>query len=619
MRTRSQSSDLKALVKAAIKTMKEGSHTTALAGMAAGAATTMLMGSVGFFDGFYLPAIYFGENLAPLRIGMVTGSGALGFGLGWMVSPAAKGLRTFVGSVLAGASLVAIIADQGPIGWGIASAASWITFSAGLGYWLRKFVSRLTQIPTTFGSAAWATFKEMVQFGLLAKIGIRLGFAADEEGQLHTLVYAGDRHMLTIAPNRSGKGTCIIIPNLLTYKGSMVVIDPKGENAMITAKHRALKGQKVFVFDPWHITGMETARFNPLDWLKAGDVDIGDKAMLLADAMIMSSSDNERFWDEEAKALLVGLLLFVALDPSQKEERHLGQVRDLLLLDGEELAKLFKRMIGSPHPMVRSAGARCLQKEEKLLSNVMASLQAQTHFLDSTRLRDSLSRSDFDFADLKHEAMTIYVVMPSDKLSSHGRAPRLLIQQALSVNVSNIEKKPKHSVLFVLDEMPALGKLSMVEDTFGLMAGYGIQIHAVAQDASQLKRIYGDGWESFVSNAGVIQYFGSRDSFTAEYFSKLCGVTTVWNFSTAVARAFGVTHGKDVSHSETTTATDTATGTQRNLAYADELMRLPEGQQLILAGNMNPIIARKVPWFEDADLKGLGVNLHTKEQEGASA
>jgi type IV secretion system protein VirD4 len=393
----------------------------------------------------------------------------------------------------------------------------------------------------------------------------------------------------------------------------VIVIDPKGENAMITAKQRQSEGQEVHIVDPWGITGLDVSRFNPLDWLVKGDVDISENAMLLADATIVSMGENEQFWTEEAKALLLGVILFVATDESEDGQRHLGRVRDLLLLDGDDLMKLFKRMLKSPHHTVRATGARCLQKEEKLLSNVLASVQAQTHFLDSPRLRENLMASDFNFMDVKSKPMSIYLVLPADRLNAYGRWLRLLIQQGLTVMARDIENKPEKSVLFILDEMPALGKLTMIEQAFGLMAGFGLQLHAICQDASQLKRIYGDGWETFISNAGVIQYFGSRDNFTADYFSKLCGKTTVWSFSTAVARAFGITRSKDTSQSETNTTTDTATGTQRQLAYADELMRMSKDQQLLFIENLNPIMARKVPWFENEELKQLGVNLYAKD------
>jgi type IV secretion system protein VirD4 len=244
-------------------------------------------------------------------------------------------------------------------------------------------------------------------------------------------------------------------------------------------------GQRVFVVDPWAIagkSGYKPARFNPLDWLKRGDIDITENAMLLADAMIVSHGENDQFWIEEARALLQGLILYVATDPAEEGPQNLGRVRDLLLLDGEDMPKLFLHMTNSENLVVASTGARCLQKEEKLLANVLASAQAQTHFMDSGRIRECLSSSDFKFEDLKTEAMTIYLVLPSDRLNAFGRWLRLMIQQAITVNARNIEVKPVRPVLFLLDEMPALGRLTMVEQAYGLMAGYGIQMWGIVQD-----------------------------------------------------------------------------------------------------------------------------------------
>lgn len=585
-----------------------------LGGAVLGLLGMAMAGQASIFDYWlYLEPPRYSPNLALYRIGFAVTPGLFGFVLGWFFSRDNSTARMVTTGVLVGMMGYLIAFDHGPVGWGTATFVAFFSFFAGLGYWLRGVVARITERPTTFGSACWATTREMMLAGIVTAQGFRLGFASTSANGLEPLSYVDDRHMLTVAPNRSGKGTCTIIPNLLTYEGSIVVIDPKGENAMITAGHRKEMGQEVFVFDPWGITGLETACFNPLDWLVPGDVDIGENSLLLADAIIMMESKSEPFFDNSSKATLDGLILYVATDPAEDGQRNLGRVRDLLMLDGDDLQALFKRMLKSPHHKVRATGASMLQKDPKLLSNILASMQAQTAFLDSARVRESLSRSDFSFADLKTKPMTIYLVLPSDRLEAYGRLLRLLIQQALTVNARNIEQKPDKSVLFILDEMPALGRLSMVEQAFGLMAGYGIQIHGIAQDMSQLHRIYGDGWETFVANAGVLQYFGSRDSFTAEYFSKLCGETTVWNFSTAIARAFGITRGKEISESDTTTTTDTATGTQRKLAYPDELMRMPSNRQLLLIGNMNPIMANKVPWFEDPELKDRGVNLYAKD------
>jgi type IV secretion system protein VirD4 len=126
------------------------------------------------------------------------------------------------------------------------------------------------------------------------------------------------------------------------------------------------------------------------------------------------------------------------------------------------------------------------------------------------------------------------------------------------------EQKPDKSVLFILDEIPALGRLSMVKQAYGLMAGFGIQLWGIVQDLSPLKKIYGESWETFVGNSGVLQYFGSRDRTTAEYFSALCGVKTVWTFSSALSHSFSSGSG---SSSTSNSSSETTSLTQRKLIF----------------------------------------------------
>jgi type IV secretion system protein VirD4 len=488
----------------------------------------------------------------------------------------------------------------------------WLFLFSALTIWAVLYELEKPEHPMrgdTFGSSRWASLPYLSARGALGSDGFRLGRIAGALPGDH-LRYAGDRHLLTIAPTRSGKGVTTIVPNLLTYPGSILVIDPKGENALITAAARAAMGQEIHVVDPWGIASDASdraSRFNPLDWLELGDMDITENAMLLADALVIPQQGGERFWTEEAKALLQGFILYVATDQYEQETRHLGRVRDLLLLDGEDMPQLFQRMAQSPHHVVASTGARSLQKEERLLSNVIASAQAETLFLDSGRMRESLSASDFKFEDLKSKPMTVYLVLPADRLNAFGRWLRLLIQQAITVNARNIEAKPDRPVLFLLDEMPALGRLTMVEQAYGLMAGFGMQLWGIVQDIPQLKRIYGESWESFIGNSGALQYFGSRDRMTAEYFSALCGVSSVSNVSTSTGQSRSA-QGASNSTSETTSLV------QRKLAFADELMRLPSHVQLVFLENSLPILTEKVPWFEDAELSTLGRSL-VKEPE----
>lgn len=485
--------------------------------------------------------------------------------------------------------------------------------------------------PTTFGSAEWADLEHLTQNNLIGQEGFSLGGYLNE-GILHPIHYTGDRHLLTVAPTRSGKGVSSIIPNLLTYQGSAVIIDPKGENAMITALRRGHGeqsmnieglGQDVHIVDPWGITGLPSSRFNPMDWLDPADEDINENAMILADSMIVpSEGGRDQFWDEEAKALLMGILLYVALNEDEYQNPSLGDVRDIISLGSQALNEVLNNMAASPNHIVSSAGVRTLSKEAKLQSSVLATLQAHTHFLDSPRMRDNLSVSDFSFEDLKTRRMTIYLVLPADRLSTFNRWLRLMIQQALTVNARNIGVKPDKAILFLLDEMAALGRLSMVEQAFSLMAGFGVQLWGIVQDLSQLERIYDKGWQTFIGNSGVIQYFGSRDLKTAEYFSKLCGVTTIEKFSFArsVAKAFSFTRsasssGGSSSSSESTTHTDSMNTdlTQRNLAFPDELMVMRDNKELVFIENFNPIPARKISWFDDEVLKKLGVNLKERQ------
>lgn len=463
--------------------------------------------------------------------------------------------------------------------------------------WFGKGVA----LPDTFGTSRWAKLKDLVEAGLTGEDGFRLGAFREGKDEA-TIRYAGPRHLLTVAPTRAGKGVAAIVPNLLTYRGSALVIDPKGENALITAKRRAALGHAVHLIDPWNVAagklGLKPARFNPLDLLNPDDPDLVENAALVADALVVSGGGtNDRFWDDESRAMIVGFILWVVTAPEEAGKRTLGRVRDLLVAETKEQLGIFAKMIESGHPVVQSSGARAMQKEEKVFSNVMATAQSHTNMLDSPRIRDSLSASDLSFGDLKAKPMTVFLILPADRLDTYGRWLRLLVQQAIVVNARNVSAKPARPILFLLDEMAALGRLAMVEQAFGLMAGFGMQLWGIVQDLSQLKRLYGDGWETFIGNSGVVQYFGSRDRMTAEYFSALCGVTTVWNISTAISAA--TTSGSG-SESKTTA------GAQRSLAYPDELMTLRGDRQLLLIENGYPIIAERRPWYLDGSLKELG-------------
>ncbi|MFD2845219.1 type IV secretory system conjugative DNA transfer family protein [Paracoccus cavernae] len=177
------------------------------------------------------------------------------------------------------------------------------------------------------GSARLSTRKERA--ALQRGEGLLIGRDADSARLLR---YDGPAHLLTLAPTRAGKGVGTIIPNLLTAKRSVLVIDPKGENARITARARSGLGP-VHVFDPFGVTGLPTAACNPLDRLQRGSPDLGEDAAALAEALVMDPPGqiSEAHWNEEAKALLAGLILFVVCH-EEAGRRTLVSVREYLTL-----------------------------------------------------------------------------------------------------------------------------------------------------------------------------------------------------------------------------------------------------------------------------------------------
>ena len=584
------------------------------------------------------------------RIGTLLLAALGGLAVGTFFSPLLKRFRVIIWTAFGAGVVYYGIVGPYPMAdtldYGLGGLAFLIALGIGLQFGKSPFASlpAVRRRPTSFGSAQWATYTYLADKGMFGDEGFILGeFDVGEKHTAPPIRYNGARHLLTVSPTRSGKGVSSIIPNLLTYKGSALIIDPKGENALITALRRgkgdrtkgiAGLGQNVIVLDPWDIAasklGLPQSSFNPLDWIREGDPDAAENAFILADALVISENEKSenRFWDEEAKALLTGVILYVAIAPEEAQHRHLGRVRDIIILDEFRLKKKLTEMYKHPHPVIKSMASRTALKEDKLLGSVLAGAQAHTHFLDSPRIRASLSRSDFQFEELKSKQTSIYLILPADRLSTFGRWLRLLIQQAITVNARNIEVKPERPILFLLDEMPTLGKLPALEQAYGLMAGFGMQLWGIAQDLSQLAKVYGEfGWQTFISNSGVIQYFGSRDEKTAEYFSTLCGVTTieVHNFSWAVGKAvslassfsssFGGGGGSSSSSSSTTdsdswTRTTGTNESQRKLAYPDELMVMKENRQVIFVENLDPIPAKKIVWYEDGELKKHGVNLY---------
>lgn len=484
------------------------------------------------------------------------------------------------------------------------------------------------------GTAAWSDGSEFVgEEGVL--IGRQL---ASESGKSVSrkrgggigppLRYAGDGHLITVAPTRSGKGTGSVIPNLLTYPGSVVVTDPKGENYAVTARHRARMGQSVCALDPFDQLGamaraagrasgedaMEVVRatYNPMDLIDPCGEDWLECASLIADMLVLApqGKGEETFWNEEAKGLLAGLILYVAateLDEELRptEHRTLARVRELLTLPKTEFKRLMKDMQASTlcSGLVRRAAARHLQKEDRERSGVVSTAQSHTHFLDSPRMAEVMKHSSVDLARLKREPGSVYLVLPAHYLDTYSRWLRLVIASALhelarTPGRPEMDGRPRR-VLFLLDEFANLGRMNPVLRAVSLMAGYGVQIWTFLQDLSQLKGTYPDRWGTFLANADVLQAFGTNDHETARYLSELTGEATV--FAPSASENLSRSRGNHASRSQGAGRSFAERG--RRLLTPDEVRRMPTREQLLFVKGTHAVRARKLNYLRDPEFR----------------
>ena len=528
--------------------------------------------------------------------------------LGWLIGAMAFG--AMLGTLVATPFIFAFF-DQTPG----ESAWQWLVFGPfmligavfGFQYWrMASGADAYFELTgDSHGSARFANRKELKK--------LERGKEQEDAGLLigrnpHTgrlLHYDGPAHLITLAPTRAGKGVGTVIPNLLAAKRSVLVIDPKGENARIAGEARRRFGT-VHVLDPFEVSGHPSAAYNPLDRLTPDSLDLGEDAASLTEALVMDPPGQvtEAHWNEEAKAILGGLIMFCVCH-EDRDRRSLATVREYLTLPPEKLRALLELMQDSDEAggLIARAANRFLGKADREAASVLSNAQRHTHFLDSPRIAKCLARSDFAFSDLRHRVTSVFLVLPPNRMDAYSRWLRLLVSQALqdiardaealttTTGAQNASQRLNSPALFLLDEFAALGRLEAVERAMGLMAGYGLQLWPILQDMSQLRDLYGERAGTFIANAGVQQVFGVNDFETAKWLSQMIGQETA-GFQTD---SFKPGDGPSFSNNLT----------GRDLLTPDEIMQLPPDRQLLRVQGQATAIAQKLRYYTDPEFAGL--------------
>lgn len=446
------------------------------------------------------------------------------------------------------------------------------------------------QTSGTFGAAAFVTLDACEAAGLLNPEGLYLGLLESQP-----LFYSGKAHLLTCAPARQGKGIGFVIPNLLHYQGSVIVTDPKGELAAVTAQHRSERfGQDVAVFNPWGLHGLPQQRINPLENIIALAADpalqrgLTDEVSAIVMQLFPEPEDaKNRYFREGSRSILRAVLLYLAL--------HSPKLCTLPEM---------WRIIANPLRLERAVKA--MRKSEELggiladlgddLAHQMAdnadmfgdfrtgAVQQVAIFEPGGYLADAVSASDIALSDLKSGNVSLYLAFPPDRIASHGAALGLIVNQAITAVARSPEKG---DVLFMLDEFANLGKLSGLAESLTALPGLGVRVWMIVQEMAEIVRLYGPHTAKTISSqAEVRQFFAVNSDELAQSLSRTLGQKTVKTKSHNLGRFDTDEIGESLAESG------------QPLIRAEEIMQLGPSQQLLLVKGVNPILGQRLPfWF----------------------
>jgi type IV secretion system protein VirD4 len=459
--------------------------------------------------------------------------------------------------------------------------------------------ARQSRHVTTYGSARWATNREIQRAGLRGDAGVMLGAL----GRTY-LRHDGPEHIMAFAPTRSGKGVGLVVPTLLSWTGSTVVHDIKGENWTLTAGWRS-QFSHCLLFNP---TDAASAHYNPLLEVRRGVDEVRD-VQNIADILVDPEGALERrnHWEKTSHSLLVGAILHVLY---AEEEKTLARVATFLSDPQRSFVATLRRMMTTNHlgnketpkvhPVVASAARELLNKSENERSGVLSTAMSFLGLYRDPTVAAVTSRCDWRIADLTEgeRPLSLYLVIPPSDISRTKPLIRLVLNQIGRRLTEKLEqtgtKGQRHQLLMMLDEFPALGRLDFFETSLAFMAGYGIRAFLIAQSLNQIEKAYGEH-NAILDNCHVRIAFASNDERTAKRISDALGTATEQR---AMRNYAGHRLAPWLAH-----VMVSRQETARQLLTPGEVMQLSPDDELVLISGLHPIRARKLRYYSDPNFK----------------
>jgi type IV secretion system protein VirD4 len=451
---------------------------------------------------------------------------------------------------------------------------------------------------TTYGSARWASDKEIREASLLRDSGLFLGSLAG-----HYLRHDGPEHVMAFAPTRSGKGVGLVVPTLLSWTGSAVVHDIKGENWQLTAGWRSLFSH-CLLFNP---TDARSARYNPLLEVRRGEEEVRD-VQNIADILVDPEGALERrnHWEKTSHSLLVGAILHILY---AEEEKTLSRVASFLSDPERSFEATLRAMMitnhlgtdGAPkvHPVVASAARELLNKSDNERSGVLSTAMSFLGLYRDPTVAAVTSACDWRIADLvePERPVSLYLVVPPSDISRTKPLIRLVLNQIGRRLTERLDSggPGRRQLLLMLDEFPALGRLDFFETALAFMAGYGVRAVLIAQSLNQIVKAYGEN-NSILDNCHVRVAFATNDERTAKRISDALGTATEQR---AMRNYAGHRLAPWLAH-----VMVSRQETSRPLLTPGEVMQLPADKELVLISGLAPIRADKLRHYADRNFVG---------------
>jgi type IV secretion system protein VirD4 len=472
---------------------------------------------------------------------------------------------------------------------GACIAASGGIISIVVAFAMSIWRAREAKTAATYGSARWAAASELRCAQLMDQDGVVLG----RFGR-HYLRHNGPEHVLCFAPTRSGKGVGLVIPTLLTWPGSCVVHDIKGENWNLTSGFRARHG-RVLLFDP---TNRRSSAYNPLLEVRRGEWEVRD-VQNIADVLVdpEGALEKRNHWEKTSHSLLVGAILHVLY---AEEDKTLAGVANFLSDPRRPIEVTLNAMMttahlgrSGPHPVIASAARELLNKSENERSGVLSTAMSFLGLYRDPVIAQVTRWSDWRISDLveARRPASLYLVVPPSDISRTKPLIRLILNQIGRRLTEDLDaQRRRHRLLLMLDEFPALGRLDFFESALAFMAGYGLKSFLIAQSLNQIEKAYGPN-NSILDNCHVRVCFASNDERTARRISDALGMATELR---AMKNYAGHRLSPWLGHLMVSRQE-----TARPLLTPGEVMQLPPDDELVLVSGCSPIRARKARYFED--------------------